>query len=242
MIMMGTIVNAAAVVIGGAAGLIAKKAIKKNLQDSMMKTMGIAVVFLGISGTLSEMLVYDGNSGFEVRGTMLMILSLTLGIIAGELLKIEDGMEVLGEKLKKIFHADGDNLFVQGFVTNALVICVGAMAVVGSIQDGISGDPSTLYAKAVLDGMISAVFAASLGMGVLFAAIPLFIYQGLITLLAGWAAPFFTEEIIGNLSLVGYILISAVGVNLIFGKTFKVGNMLPALLFAVLSGILRFTV
>jgi len=238
MIMMGTTVNAAAVIIGGAAGLLAKKAVKKDLQDSMMKTMGIAVIFLGAAGTMSEILVPGGNGGLEVRGTMLMILSLTFGIIAGELLKIEDGMEVLGEKLKKLFHADGDNLFVQGFVTNALVICVGAMAVVGSIQDGINHDPSTLYAKAVLDGMISAVFAASLGMGVLFAAIPLFVYQGLITLLAGWAAPFFTEEVIGNLSLVGYILISAVGVNLLFGKTFKVGNMLPALVFAVLIGFI----
>ncbi len=237
MIMSGTIVNAAAVVVGGGAGLLAKKAIKKEMQDSLMKALGIAVIFLGTSGALAGMLKSDGNGGFEVQGTMLMILSLTIGTIIGELLKIEDGMELLGEKLKKLFHADSDNLFVQGFVTNALVVCVGAMAVVGSIQDGIEHDPSTLYAKAVLDAMISAVFAASLGTGTLFAAVPLFLYQGSITLLAGWAAPFFTEEVIRNISFVGYILISAVGVNLLFGKTVKVGNMLPALIFAALPGL-----
>lgn len=236
MIMTGTIVNAASVIIGGGAGLLVKKAIKKDLQDSLIKTLGIAVIFLGAAGALSGMLISDGNGGFETQGTMLMILSLTLGIIVGELLKIEDRMETLGEKLKKVFHADGDNMFVQGFVTNALVICVGAMAVVGSLQDGISHDPSTLFAKAVLDGMISMVFAASLGVGVLFAAIPLFVYQGAITLISGWAAPFFTEEVIGNLSYVGYILIAVVGVNLLFGKTVKVGNMLPALIFAVILG------
>lgn len=235
MIMLGTVVNAVAVVIGGGAGMIIKKGLKEDFRDSMMKTLGIAVIFLGAAGAMTGLLeLKDGT--LQTRGTMLMILSLTLGIIAGELLKIEDRMESLGEKLKKLVRAEGDNLFVQGFVTNALVICVGAMAVVGALQDGISGDPSTLFAKAVLDAMISMVFAASLGVGVLFAAVPLFLYQGAITLLAGFAAPFFTDEVIGNLSYIGNILIAAVGVNLLFGKTVKVGNMLPALIFAVILG------
>ena len=235
MIMLGTVVNAAAVVIGGGAGMIIKKGLKEDFRDSLMKTLGIAVIFLGAAGAMPGLLeLKDGT--LQTRGTMLMILSLTLGIIAGELLKIEDRMETLGEKLKKLVRAEGDNLFVQGFVTNALVICVGAMAVVGALQDGISRDPSTLFAKAVLDAMISMVFAASLGVGVLFAAVPLFLYQGAITLLSGFAAPFFTDEVIGNLSYIGNILIAVVGVNLLFGKTVKVGNMLPALIFAVILG------
>lgn len=235
MIMLGTIVNAAAVVIGGGAGMLIKKGLKKDFQDSLMKTLGTAVIFLGAAGAMTGLLEFrDGT--LQTRGTMLMILSLTLGIIAGELLKIEDRMEALGEKLKKLVRAEGDNLFVQGFVTNALVVCVGAMAVVGSLQDGINHDPSTLFAKAVLDAMISMVFAASLGVGVLFAAVPLFLYQGAITLLAGVAAPFFTDEVVGNLSYIGNILIAVVGVNLLFGKTVKVGNMLPALIFAVVLG------
>ncbi|MDE7304057.1 MAG: DUF554 domain-containing protein [Oscillospiraceae bacterium] len=235
MIMLGTVVNAAAVVIGGGAGMIIKKGLKEDFRDSLMKTLGVAVIFLGAAGAMPGLLeLKDG--ALQTRGTMLMILSLTLGIIAGELLKIEDRMETLGEKLKKLVRAEGDNLFVQGFVTNALVICVGAMAVVGALQDGINHDPSTLFAKAVLDAMISMVFAASLGVGVLFAAVPLFLYQGAITLLAGFAAPFFTDEVIGNLSYIGNILIAVVGVNLLFGKTVKVGNMLPALIFAVILG------
>lgn len=235
MIMLGTIVNAAAVVIGGGAGMIIKKGLKEDFRDSMMKTLGIAVIFLGAAGAMPGLLeLKDGT--LQTRGTMLMILSLTLGIIAGELLKIEDRMETLGEKLKKLVRAEGDNLFVQGFVTNALVICVGAMAVVGALQDGINHDPSTLFAKAVLDAMISMVFAASLGVGVLFAAVPLFLYQGAITLLSGFAAPFFTNTVVGNLSYIGNILIAVVGVNLLFGKTVKVGNMLPALIFAVILG------
>lgn len=233
--MLGTVVNAAAVVIGGGAGMIIKKGLKEDFRDSLMKTLGIAVIFLGAAGAMPGLLeLKDGT--LQTRGTMLMILSLTLGIIAGELLKIEDRMETLGEKLKKLVRAEGDNLFVQGFVTNALVICVGAMAVVGALQDGINHDPSTLFAKAVLDAMISMVFAASLGVGVLFAAVPLFLYQGAITLLSGFAAPFFTDEVIGNLSYIGNILIAVVGVNLLFGKTVKVGNMLPALIFAVILG------
>ncbi|MBD5146973.1 MAG: DUF554 domain-containing protein [Ruminococcus sp.] len=235
MIMLGTVVNAAAVVIGGGAGMIIKKGLKEDFRDSLMKTLGVAVIFLGAAGAMPGLLeLKDG--AFQTRGTMLMILSLTLGIIAGELLKIEDRMETLGEKLKKLVRAEGDNLFVQGFVTNALVICVGAMAVVGALQDGISHDPSTLFAKAVLDAMISMVFAASLGVGVLFAAVPLFLYQGAITLLSGFAAPFFTDTVVGNLSYIGNILIAVVGVNLLFGKTVKVGNMLPALIFAVILG------
>lgn len=235
MIMLGTIVNTAAVIIGGGAGMLVKKGLKKDFQDSLMKTLGIATIFLGAAGAMTGLLEFK-DGVFQTRGTMLMILSLTLGIIAGELLKIEDRMEALGERLKRLARAEEDNLFVQGFVTNALVICVGAMAVVGALQDGISGDPSTLFAKAILDAMISMVFAASLGVGVIFAAVPLFLYQGAITLLAGIAAPFFTDEVVGNLSYIGNVLISVVGVNLLFRKTVKVGNMLPALIFAVILG------
>lgn len=233
--MLGTVVNAAAVIVGGGAGMLIKKGLKEDFRESMMKTLGVAVIFLGAAGAMTGLLEFK-DGVFQTRGTMLMILSLTLGIIVGELLRIEDRMEALGERLKKLVRAEGDNHFVQGFVTNALVVCVGAMAVVGALQDGISHDPSTLYAKAVLDAMISMVFAASLGAGVLFAAVPLFVYQGTITLLAGAAAPFFTDRVVGNLSYIGNVLIAVVGVNLLFGKTAKVGNMLPALIFAVILG------
>lgn len=237
MILSGTIVNTAAVILGGGLGLLIKKKLPGSFQESLMKALGIAVIFLGIAGAMTGLLQYNEDGTWKTTGTMLMILSLALGTVIGELLRIEDGMEHLGEKLKKVFRVTGDNRFVEGFVTNALVICVGAMAVVGSMQEGLNGDASMLFAKALLDGVISMVFAASLGIGVLFAALPLFVYQGSITLLSSLISGYLTDEVIGNLSYIGSILIAVVGVNLLFGKTVKVGNMLPALLVAVILGI-----
>ncbi len=237
MILAGTIVNTAAVILGGGIGLIVKKKLPETLQESLMKTLGVAVIFLGIAGAMTGLLKCNEDGTWETTGTMLMILSLALGIVIGELLRIEERMETLGETLKKVFRVQGENRFVEGFVTNALVICVGAMAVVGSLQEGLSKDASMLYTKALLDGVISMVFATSLGIGVLFAALPLFVYQGGITLLARLAAGYLTDEVIGDLSYIGSVLIAVVGVNLLFGKTVKVGNMLPALIVAVILGI-----
>lgn len=232
MIGMGTIVNTLAVIVGGACGLILKKGLKESVQETLIKALGAATIFLGISGAMSGMLTFaDGR--FGTTGSMLMIFSLAIGAICGELIRIEDRMEELGEFLRDLFHVKEGKGFVDGFLTNALVICIGAMAIVGALQDGIMGDPSMLYAKAILDAMISMVFASSLGIGVLFAAIPLFFYQGAITLLGGVIAPYLTDVLIGDLSYIGSILIALVGVNLLFGKQIRVGNLLPALLVPV---------
>ncbi len=232
MIGLGTIVNTAAVVAGGACGLLLKKGINERIQDTMIKALGTATIFIGISGAMKGMLALK-DGGFETTGTMLMIFSLAIGAVLGELIRIEDRMESLGEKLCLLFHVREGQGFVDGFLTNALVICIGAMAIVGAIQDGMLGDPSMLYAKAILDAMISMVFASTLGIGVLFAAIPLFFYQGGITLLAGLIAPVMTDSLIADLSYIGSILIFLVGVNLLFGKQVRVGNLLPALLVPV---------
>lgn len=238
MIGLGTIANTAAVIVGGFIGLVFKKGIKEEIQDSIMKVLGVAVIFMGIAGSMTGLLqVSEDGTTLETTGTMLMILSLVTGVILGEILKIEDHMETLGEKLKKLFKVKKDTKFVEGFVSNALIICVGAMAVVGSLQDGLTRDASMLYAKAILDGMITIVFAASFGVGAIAAAIPLFIYQGGITLLAGFVAPYLTDQVIHNLSYVGSILIACTGINMLFGKKVKVGNMLPALIMVLILGI-----
>lgn len=230
MIAEGTIVNTAAVILGGVAGLLAQKGIPEKLQDTLMKASGIAVIFIGISGAMTGMLkVEDGV--LQTSGTMLMIASLVIGSILGEWIGIEAGMESIGERLKQKFHMQGDNRFVEAFVTNTLIICVGAMAVVGALQDGF-GDPSMLYAKAVLDALITMVFAATLGPGAVFAAIPIFVYQGSITLLATLIASYLNDAFIANLSYIGSILIMGVGINLTWGKMIRIGNMLPALLVA----------
>ncbi len=235
--MTGTIMNTVAVVTGGIAGLCLKNGMKQKTQDILMQACGVATIFIGASGSLAKMLVIQDGS-LTTTGTMLLIFSLVLGGMFGEFLDIESKMDLLGEKIKQAVKAQNDNHFVEGFVNTSLIICVGAMAIVGSIQDGISGDYSMLAAKAVLDFVIVLIFAATCGVGAVFSAIPILIYQGSITLLASFFGSFVSEAIISDLSFVGSALIFCVGVNIAFGKKFKVGNMLPALIVPVLYHVI----
>lgn len=234
MIGFGTIANTIAVIIGGGIGLFLKKGIKKSLQDSLLQAMGIAVLFIGIGGTLSQMLVFkDGH--LETTGTMLMIFSLLIGTLIGEIINIEAKLEKLGEFSRKILHADEQSKFVDAFVTVTLVICIGAMAIIGALQDGLSGDYSLLLTKAILDGVICMVFASTMGAGVL----PLFIYQGLITLCASFISPYLATAIINDICYIGNILITIIGINLTFNNIIhiRVGNMLLALIVSVVYHI-----
>lgn len=232
MIGVGTLINTAAVIVGGLIGLLLKNGLKEDLQKSLQKACGIATIFIGASGTLGKMFVIREGS-IETKGSMLLIFSLVIGIAIGELLRLENRMDNLGEKIKRLVHRENDNRFVDSFVNVSLIICVGAMAIVGSIQDGMSGDYSMLAAKAVLDFVIVMVFASSGGVGSVFAAVPLFLYQGAITLAAALGGSFISEAIINDLSFVGSALISCVGLNLAVGKKIPVGNLLPALLVPV---------
>ncbi|MBQ7799103.1 MAG: DUF554 domain-containing protein, partial [Oscillospiraceae bacterium] len=179
---------------------------------------------------LTGLLKITEGGKIETSGTMLMIISLILGTFVGELLKIEDRLERVGEKLKKAVKAKNSGNFVEGFVTTTLIFCVGAMAIVGSLEDGLTGDFSMLAAKSVLDGIMAIIVASTMGIGVLFSAIPVFIYQGAITLLAEFISPVLSPELVLNLSYIGSALIFGIGVNQVFGKKIKTGNMLPALL------------
>ncbi len=228
MIGFGTLINTAAVVAGGLIGLKLKNGIKQNMQAILMQACGVATIFIGGSGALSKMLVFQDGK-FETQGTMLLIFSLVLGSLLGEWIDIEKKMDILGEKIKKAVKAEKDNLFVEGFVNVSLIICVGAMAIVGAIQDGISGDYSLLTAKAILDFVIVVVFAAVYGIGAVFSAVPILVYQGAITLAAAFLGSFVSDVIVSDLSFIGSALIFCVGINIGFGKKFKVGNMLPAL-------------
>jgi len=239
MIGLGTIINTLAVVVGGLIGMCLKNGLKKNLQDILMQACGVATIFIGASGTLAKMFIIE-NGSLSTQGTMLLIFSLVLGGILGEAINIEEKMDFLGEKIKKAVKAEKDNLFVEGFVNVSLIICVGAMAIVGSIQDGISGDYSLLATKAVLDLVIVIVFASTYGLGAVFSAVPIFLYQGGITLIAAVGGSFLSEAIISDLSFVGNALIFCVGVNIAFGKKFRVGNMLPALLVPIVYHGLNF--
>jgi uncharacterized membrane protein YqgA involved in biofilm formation len=229
MIGLGTIVNTLAIIVGGIIGLIIKDGLKSRFQKTLMNALGLATIFIGAAGAMSGMLKVNGQQ-LETQGTMLLIFSLVIGGLIGEFLNIEDKLEKLGEWLKKKVKAKGNDPFVEGFVTASLVVCVGAMAIVGALQDGLLADPSTLYAKAILDFTIIMVFAATLGIGAVFSALPVGVYQGTITIFATFLKPLLTNTVITNLSFIGSVLIFAVGVNLCFDKKIKVGNLLPAML------------
>ncbi|MCI5480851.1 MAG: DUF554 domain-containing protein [Lachnospiraceae bacterium] len=232
---IGTIVNVLAVLVGGGIGMLLKNGLKQRYQEILDQALGVTVIFIGAAGAMKGMLVISGNT-LETAGTMRLIASMVLGALIGEWINIERWMERFGEWLKRTVKGKNEPRFVEGFVTASLVICVGAMAIVGAIQDGLLGDPSLLYAKAILDGVIVLVFASAYGKGALFSAIPVGILQGSVTVCAGFLEPLLNDAVISDLSFVGSVLIFCVGINLCFGKRFRVGNMLPALLIA---GLIR---
>lgn len=236
---LGTAINCAGVIGGGILGMTIKKGLSERFQNILIQAVGLCVIFLGISGTLTQMLTVDGGV-IVSGGTMMIIFSLALGALLGELLNIEKHTEEFGEWIKVKTGSGGDSRFVDGFVTTSLTICIGAMAVVGAIQDGITGDISMLCAKAVLDAIIVFVMASSMGKGCIFSVIPLGLFQGGITLLSRVIEPLLTPQAVSNMSLVGSMLIFCVGVNLMFQKKIKVANMLPALIFAVACAFLPF--
>ena len=239
MIGLGTIINSASIVAGGVIGAFTGKLFRQDQQDALNMACGISVLFIAIAGAMEGMLTVRAETGTLAGGrSMLVVLCLALGTVIGELLGIENGFERFGEWLKRKTGNSGDPQFVNAFVTASLTVCIGAMAVVGAIQDGIQGDCSTLAVKSVLDFIIVAVMTSSMGKGCAFSAIPVFLFEGAITLLARLVAPIMTDLAIAYLSLIGAILIFCVGVNLVWGKKVRVANMLPALVLAVLAAYL----
>lgn len=222
---LGTIINTMAIVFGGICGLLFGKFLKESVQDSLCKACGVSTLFLGIFGALEGMLTVEG-SNVTGGGAMLVIGCIALGSLIGELLNMEDGMEHFGQWLKMKTGNAKDARFVDAFVTASLTVCIGAMAIVGSIQDGIKGDYSILAAKAVLDFIIIIVMTCSMGKGCIFSAIPVALLQGSITALSGLIKPLMTDAALSNLSMIGSVLIFCVGVNLVWGTS---SLRLPAL-------------
>jgi len=239
MIGFGTVVNIFTIIIGGAAGLILKKYISKRITETVMQGIALAVLVIGVSGTLSAAF-YIVDDAIVSDHVLIMIVSLALGAFIGELLKIEQGLEKFGAfceaKLKK---PDDDSTFAQGFVTATLVFCVGSMAIVGSLEDGINRNSDILVAKAIIDGIAAIIFASTMGIGVLFSALTVGLYQGSITLLAVVAAPFFSETVVMQMSLVGSILIMSIGFNMLKMGKIKTGNLLPAIFIPAVYQLIR---
>ena len=236
---LGTILNCLGILSGGGVGLIFGKFIKENIQDALTKCCGICTLFIGISGALEGMLrIEDGQLVSE--GVLLLIGCMAIGTLLGELLGIEEGFAQFGTWLKNKTGNAKDSRFVDAFVTASVTVCIGAMAIVGSLQDGLLGDYTTLAAKSVLDLIIIMVMTCAMGKGCIFSAIPVALLQGTVTAASGLLKPVMTPAALDNLSTVGSVLIFCVGINLVFDRKLRVANMLPAVVIAVIAAFLPF--
>ena len=218
--MIGTLINCAAIIAGSLFGLLLRRGMKDSMSKTVMQGVGLSVILIGVTGAIKT-----GN-------TLLVILSMVIGGVLGAWIDIDSKMNQLGAwAQKKLTRGDDENnTFAKGFVTASLVYCVGAMAVVGSLDSGIRGDHSTLIAKAALDGITAIIFSSSLGIGVMLSAVPVLIYQGTIALLGTAIAPLLSDVVITEMSSVGGLLIMGIGVNMLLNTEIKVANLLPAIL------------
>ena len=214
--MLGTIVNAVAIIAGSLLGLLFRGGIPKKFTVTMMQAISLAVLLIGFKMAL------------KTDAILLVIFSLVIGSLMGEFINIESRLERLGKRLETRFSKPGSGI-AKGFVVASLVFCVGSMAIVGALESGLSGNHQTLFAKSALDGLFSIIFASSFGIGVLFSSVSVFIYQGMITLTSSLMKPFLIPAVINQMSGVGGILIMAIGINLLEIQKIKVGNMLPAI-------------
>jgi uncharacterized membrane protein YqgA involved in biofilm formation len=214
----GTIINAAAIVFAGLLGLLLRKGIPENMTRTMQDGLGILILVIGL------------QYGFKADSLAIVGLSLALGAVLGEWWQWEAKLERLGEKLQSVTGGSNEQ-FVKGFVTATMVFCVGAMAILGSLEDGLTHNPQILIVKSMLDGIFSIIFAANMGVGVLFSAIPVFLYQGAITLGATFIKPFMTAPMLNNITALGGILIAGIGLNALGITRIRVANLLPGLFF-----------
>ena len=224
--MLGTVVNALAIVAGSVTGLLFKGGIPRNYNQTVMQAIALEVILIGFKGSLK-------GDDF-----LLVIFSLAIGSILGEWFRIEARLEQLGNWLQSRFSVGGDGI-ARGFVSASLLFCVGSMAIVGALESGLSGNHQTLFAKSVLDGITAVIFASTFGIGVLFSAVAVLFYQGLITLTASFMSQFLVPATISQMTAVGGLLIMAIGFNILEIKRIRVGNMLPAIFLPLVYFMLR---
>ena len=217
--MLGTIVNALAIIGGSLLGIIFSKGIPDSYKQNIMSGVGLSVMLIGIKSALSS------------DSLMVVIFSVIIGAMVGDFLKIEQRLEDLGTFFeRKISRKTSDSgSFARGFVTASLVFCVGSMAIVGALESGLTSNHQTLFAKSILDGVTSIIFASSMGIGVMFSSIPVFLYQGLITITAVFMKSFLVPETISQMTSVGGLLILAIGMNLLGITKIRIGNLLPGM-------------
>ncbi|SDJ95002.1 DUF554 domain-containing protein [Natronincola ferrireducens] len=224
--MLGTIVNAIAIIVGGTVGLLLRKGIPDRYKVTIMQGLGLSILAIGLMGA------------FKSENILVVITSIVLGSIIGEKLKVSDKLDNLGIWIENRT-GKGEGSVAKGFVTASLIYCVGAMAIVGALESGLTGNHETLYAKSLLDGISSVIFASSLGIGVIFSAAAVFVYQGLITLTAGAVKYLLVESVVQEMSAVGGLLIVGISFNILEIKRVSVANMLPAVFLPIFYQLLE---
>ena len=220
--MLGTIVNCITVIIGSLVGVLCKKGISQRFSNAIMQGLGLCVLYIGISGTL------------EGQNVLVAILSMASGAIIGEALDLDSRLDRLGKRLEKATGGQGDGSIARGFVAASLLFCVGAMSIVGSIQGGLSGNHETIFAKSLIDGIAAIVLASTMGIGVIFSALFILVYQGGIALCAGFVAPILTDAIIAEMTCVGSLLIAGLAFNMLGITKLKVMNFVPAIFMPII--------
>lgn len=228
---MGTIVNAAAVVLGALIGLKIRKGLPKKVEQSAMKLLGLSVAIIGLNGVLTAMLSTDVDGKLTSSGSLLLIVSLVVGGILGEYWNVDAKLVHAGKRMEQKFGKDG---FAKGFINASLVFCVGAMAIVGALADGLSGDSSILYIKSMLDFICSIILASTLGFGVLFSFLPILLYQGTMTVFASVLSPLISDALLGSICMVGYAIVLCIGVQFLGLTVIPTANLLPCLLVPIL--------
>ena len=237
---LGTLINVITILIGGMAGLVLKRFLSARITETVMQGVGLAVIVIGISGALSAAYTFiDGNITSDY--ILIMIISLAAGALIGEFLKIEGKLDAFAKLSESKFMKPGgeSSAFSQGFVTAALVFCVGSMAIVGALEDGVNNNRDILFAKSALDGITAMIFASTMGIGVLFSAVAVGIYQGTLTLLSVFIAPHLSDTVVTQMSLIGSVLIMAIGFNLLKIAKIKAGNLLPAIFIPAIYHLIR---
>lgn len=219
--MLGTIVNFTAIVLGGLAGVFFGKAVPDRLKATVIQGIGLTVMIIGLQMAL------------KTSNVLIVIASLVIGGIIGESIDIEARLNDFGRYLEKKLAGKGEGQFTKAFVTTSLIYCVGAMAIVGSLEDGLNGNHSILFAKSALDGITAIIFSSSMGIGVIFSAVPVFLYQGSISLFAGLLQGLLSDAVVVEMSAVGGLLIFGIGINMLGIKEIKVGNLLPGIFVTV---------
>ena len=240
MIGLGSIVNAVAIVAGGCVGLVAGKAISESVRTTLVSGMAVGTLFVGASSTFSKMLSVGAGGAVECRGALMLVMSLAIGAVAGEVVDIDGKLERFGVWLRRVSHNENDGSFLNGFVTASLTYCIGAMAILGALEDGLRGDPSLLYLKSAMDGIFTIALTASFGKGAIFSAIPILLYQGGITIAAYPLRRVMTADALDAISLTGGVLIFCVGWNILWReKKIRVANLLPSLVVAIVWTLVK---